>query len=258
MESGVHLSDKTSKSNDADNTSEPLSSLDIVKLIIEDSTKRILEVKKDIDECMSEDRKHFSEVTQTVFKELCKKINSIEDYIIDVAKDQNDKLSDIDLCFKTVSTYQEEQINTINAKINDLSSLINKLKECHCYHIHGHVNSKSLAGRNPIFASENMSNPESPVEMYAESGINSSSGDLIQDRSYFTVDSSVSSICQIDGNDTVESDSHVDIPAEVQSQDLLPMVDDRTQQYQLGTQPEVQSQDILQVVVNRTQTDNLP
>ena len=68
----------------------------------------------------------------------------------------------------------------------------------------------------------------------------------------------MSIICQIDGNDTIESDSHVDIPAEVQSQDLLPMVDDRTQQYQLGTQPEVQSQDILQVVVNRTQTDYLP
>ena len=107
----------------------PLSNLDLAKFLIEDTQKQIAVLKDHLIDCMNDDRKHFNEVINLVVNGNNQKVDKLVDCIIQTKDEFSNKVTDLELFVKTVSSYNEHIINTINHRIHDLCISVESLKE---------------------------------------------------------------------------------------------------------------------------------
>ena len=97
-----------------------LSTEDIVKVLLNHVNANVALVKNNVDERFSEERTHLNDVVQVITTSLSKKLDRFEDVINQNKLALGSIVSNIDLKFETVSSYQEQLINRINLKIQDM------------------------------------------------------------------------------------------------------------------------------------------
>ena len=105
-------------------------------------------------------------------------------------------IDDLELCVKTVSTYQEELLFTLDTKILDLSNTLERLKVNQCCN-----NSFVLKSDNNTRHENNASGvfPNTQPDQNIEPSYDKNEND----QSIVSLSSNTSSICQLDGNATV-------------------------------------------------------
>ena len=78
------------------------------------------------------DRDHNKKVVEQVFKGLCKRIDILEKYAVQQSSDHSKQLSDLDLKVETVTSYQEQLINSLADKVQRLHGELKSHKNsCH-------------------------------------------------------------------------------------------------------------------------------
>lgn len=134
---------------------DTLSNLDLVKILSHDTLEKVEEVRKDTKEDLDLDREHNREVIKHVVEGLCKRIDSLENFVLKLSSDLNNRLADLEirarqlinqenmsleekinnleLKFDTTSVYLEQVIHTSRADtFHALSTLSKDRPKCQC------------------------------------------------------------------------------------------------------------------------------
>ena len=122
--------------------SSTLSNEDLLLLSMNDTNSKIADLWKDVKEELKRDRKHNKEVIEHVVIGLCKRIDSLEKFVVELSSKHSKLIADLDLKQKTISSYQEHLTCNLDYKVHDLLSRMNK-HEMSC---HVGVNSQTCNG----------------------------------------------------------------------------------------------------------------
>ena len=200
MEAGVELG-----SHQVD-PKAPLSNLDLAKFLMEDTQKQVAVLKDHLMECMSDDRNHFNEIINLVVSGSNQKIDKLVQCVIQNKEEFSNRVNDLELFVKTVTSYNEHLISSTNNKIHDLVISLESLKEVpseidssnlyqefHSQHQHMEESNQSVHELALMPQSSFNPNLNTNIEAnYSSSHIDSNS-------------SLTSDLVQLDGNDTVDT-----------------------------------------------------
>ena len=99
----------------------PLSDLDVVKWLMNNTSVRVAELKDNITECMREDRSHFKELVELAVNGYTRKFDCLENSISQSITKIVTAVTDLDLKVNTISSYQELLIQDIHRKIYEIT-----------------------------------------------------------------------------------------------------------------------------------------
>ena len=190
MEAGVHISEDISTAPDAA-AETTLSNLDLAKFLIEDTSKQVAIAKNYLQECMRDDRHHFEELVNLIVKELGHKINKSEELLLQSNSENINKVKDLELYVKTVSSYHEQLIITLNEKLNDQGNLLETIKT--------ESLNKNLGSCEVINDSSINLSPVCSIHQECDTV------ECDENISFSSPASKISGIQQVDGNDSVAS-----------------------------------------------------
>ena len=132
------------------NPKEQLNNTDLSKLLINYTSEKFIEFKDNLDSILKDDRVHFRNLVQTAVTGLCKRLEILEDFIINTTGIQKSSLEDIDLKLETFSSYQEHILYNQKFEINDIYSRITDLEKLPAKKTHACTKCDYTFRSNPI------------------------------------------------------------------------------------------------------------
>ena len=111
------ISDSPSRSIDP---KAPPSSIDLAKLLMNDSTDKVRDLEIHIKENLKLDRDHNKKVIESVISGMCKRLDGLEQFSIKGNADIASTVNDLDIKMTTVSSYQENLLSSLILRVHEL------------------------------------------------------------------------------------------------------------------------------------------
>ena len=109
----------------------PLNNRDLAKLLMNDSTTKVRDLEVSISDIIKLDRDHNKKVNEAIVSGMCKRMDVLEQFAIKIKDDLTHTMGDHDLKLDTISSYQENLLNNLMVKVNDLLVVLqNHEKTC--------------------------------------------------------------------------------------------------------------------------------
>ena len=106
----------------------PLSNIDLVKFLMNDSLTKVQELRQNVKEDFAIDRQHNKKIIETVVTGLCKRLDSLE-VLVKERVERIEAVEDLDLKLTTITTYNEGLLHNLSQKVHDLSSELQYLTQ---------------------------------------------------------------------------------------------------------------------------------